>query len=132
MVETRRTGVYNATGPAKPMTMHGMLDAIERGVKSHPNIVWVSRKFLDDHKVEAWSDMPVWVPGDGDSAGFAKRSIARALNAGLTFRPTETTAADTVAWFKTLPADRQAKMKSGLTPEREAELLKAWRQTPKA
>ncbi|HEY3815101.1 MAG TPA: NAD-dependent epimerase/dehydratase family protein [Caulobacteraceae bacterium] len=132
MCETHRTGVYNATGPAKPMTMRGMLDAIERGVKSHPNIVWVSSKFLDDHKVEAWSDMPVWVPGSGDSAGFAKRSIARALNAGLTFRPTELTAADTLAWFRTLPADRQAKIKTGLAPDREAELLKAWREAPKA
>ena len=27
------------------------------------------------------------------------------------------------AWFKTLPPERQAKMRSGLTPEREAALL---------
>ena len=67
--------------------------------------------------------MPVWVPGRGDTAGFARRSIARALGAGLTFRPLPITAADTLAWFRTRPADRQAKLKAGLTPEREADLL---------
>ena len=128
MGETHRFGVYNATGPAKMLTTRAMMEAIEKGVKSKPNLVWVPRKFLDDHKIEAWSDMPVWVPGDGDTAGFARRSIARALAAGLTFRPTTTTAADTLAWFKTQPADRQAKLHAGLTPEKEAELLKAWRE----
>ena len=132
MGETHRYGVYNATGPAKPMTMRAMLDAIEVGVKSKPNLIWIPSKFLDDHKIQAWSDMPVWVPGEGDSAGFAQRSIARALDAGLTFRPTMTTAADTLAWFKEQPADRQATMKSGLTPAREADLLKAWRASQKA
>ncbi len=132
MAETHQYGIYNATGPAKPMTMRAMLDAIEQGVKSKPNLIWISRKFLDDHKIEAWSDMPVWVPGDGDTAGFGSRSIARALKAGLTFRPTVTTAADTLAWFKTQPADRQKTLHAGLTPEREADLLKAWRDTKKS
>ena len=30
------------------------------------------------------------------------------------------------AFFKSLPAERQAKLKAGLTPEREAEVLAAW------
>jgi 2'-hydroxyisoflavone reductase len=42
------------------------------------------------------------------------------------------TAVDTLAWFRTLPADRQARLKAGLTPEREAELLAKWRAAPDA
>jgi 2'-hydroxyisoflavone reductase len=76
--------------------------------------------------VSAWSDLPVWVPGEGESAGFARRSIARALGAGLTFRPLASTAADTLAWFRMQPAARQAKLRSGLSAEREAELLARW------
>ena len=37
------------------------------------------QKFLDANKVSAWSDMPVWVPGNGDTAGFHRRDIRRAL-----------------------------------------------------
>lgn len=131
MAETHQYGVYNATGPAKQMTMRAMLDAVEVGVKTKPNLVWIPTKFLDDHKIEAWSDMPAWVPAQGDSAGFGSWSIARALKAGITFRPTSVTAGDTLAWFKTQPADRQAKLKAGMTPEKEADLLKAWRESQK-
>ena len=75
--------------------------------------------------------MPAWVPGQGETAGFMRRSISKALGAGLTFRPTTTNAADTLAWFRTLPAERQAKLRAGLTPEREAEVLAAWKASAK-
>ncbi|MDQ3118282.1 MAG: epimerase, partial [Verrucomicrobiota bacterium] len=42
------------------------------------------------------------------------------------FRPLPETARDTLAWFKTLPAERQAKLKAGLTAEREKEVIDAW------
>jgi 2'-hydroxyisoflavone reductase len=48
------------------------------------------------------------------------------LAKGLTFRPLAETARDTLAWFKSLPQDRQSKTKAGLTPVREAEVLAAW------
>jgi len=77
--------------------------------------------------VSAWTDLPVWVPGRGDSAGFARRNIGRAVHAGLTFRPLATTAVDTLAWFRAQPVERQAKPRTGLTPEREAEVLARWK-----
>jgi 2'-hydroxyisoflavone reductase len=33
---------------------------------------------------------------------------------------------DTLAWHATRPAERQAQLRSGLPPEREAALLAAW------
>jgi 2'-hydroxyisoflavone reductase len=125
--EQRTFGVFNAIGPARTLTTKAMLDGIAKGVAGKPRYVWVPADFLDAQKVSAWSDMPVWVPGTGDTAGFHRRSNARALSAGLTFRPVSVTAADTLAWFKTQPADRQAKLRAGLTPEREAALLAAWK-----
>jgi 2'-hydroxyisoflavone reductase len=125
--EERHLGVYNATGPAHAMTTRAMLSGISAAIHADPKLVWVPAPFLDAQKVEAWSDMPVWVPASGDSAGFHRRSIHRALAAGLTFRPLAATAADTLAWFRTQPAERQAKLRAGLTPEREAEVLTKWR-----
>ncbi|HWF78465.1 MAG TPA: NAD-dependent epimerase/dehydratase family protein [Caulobacteraceae bacterium] len=127
LCEQRTFGTFNATGPARPMTMRAMLDGVGKAVKSDAHLVWVPDKFLDENKVSAWSDMPVWVPGHGDSAGFHRRDIRRALAAGLTYRPLETTAADTLAWFRQQPADRQAKLRAGLAPDREAALLAKWK-----
>jgi 2'-hydroxyisoflavone reductase len=104
-----------------------MLSGIAGAVHARPSFTWVPATFLDAQKVSAWSDMPVWVPGSGDSAGFHRRSIRRALAAGLTYRPLAATAADTLAWFRTQPAERQAKLRAGLTPEREAEILAKWK-----
>jgi len=126
MVETRTTGTFNATGPAQPLTTRAMLAGIAGAVGGDARLTWVPTAFLEAEKVSAWSDLPVWVPGQGESAGFARRSIARALAAGLTFRPLATTAADTLAWFRTQPAARQAKLRAGLSGEREAALLARW------
>ena len=35
---------------------------------------------------------------------------------------------DTLVWFKSLPQDRQSKMRAGLTPDRETEVLAAWKK----
>ncbi len=125
MAENRETGIYNATGPAKPLGIGGMLDGIKDALKSNPNLTWVSEDFLTQQKVEPWSDMPVWT---GKDSGLARAKIDRALSKGLTFRPLAETARDTLAWFKSLPQDRQAHLKAGLAPERETEVLAAWKK----
>ncbi len=123
MAENHETGIYNATGPAKPLGVGEMLDGIKEAEKSNATFTWVNEEFLTQQKVEAWSDMPVWT---GKESGLARTKIDKALAKGLTFRPLAETARDTLAWFKSLPQDRQSKLKAGLTPEREAEVLAAW------
>jgi 2'-hydroxyisoflavone reductase len=125
MAENRETGIYNATGPAKLLGIGGMLDGIKEAEKSNASFTWVGEEFLTQQKVEPWSDMPVWT---GKDSGLARTNISRALSKGLTFRPLGDTARDTLAWFKSLPQDRQSKLRAGLTPEREAEVLAAWKK----
>jgi 2'-hydroxyisoflavone reductase len=125
MAENRETGTYNATGPAKPLGIGQMLDGIKDALHANAEFMWLPAEFLKLQKVEAWSDMPVWA---GDELGLARTKIDRALAKGLTFRPLAETARDTLAWFKSLPQDRQSKMRAGLTPEREAEVLAAWKR----
>src|SRR6266700_7320943 len=84
MAENRETGIYNATGPAKPLGIGGMLDEIKAALKSKARFTWVTEDFLTQQKVEPWSDMPVWT---GKDSGLARAKIDRALSKGLTFRP---------------------------------------------
>jgi 2'-hydroxyisoflavone reductase len=125
MAENRETGIYNATGPAKSLGIGGMLDGIKVALKPEATFTFVPHDFLKQQKVEAWSDMPVWA---GDELGLSRTKIDRALSKGLTFRPIDVTARDTLSWFKSLPQDRQSHLKAGLTPDREAEVLAAWKK----
>lgn len=126
MVEQGTTGIFNATGPAKKLTMGGMLDGIKAVANPQARFTWVDAKFLEEQKVSPWGDMPVWVPPVGESAGFAEVSIKRALDKGLTFRSLSDTTRATLEWFKKQSAERQAKLRAGIKPEREKEVLAAW------
>jgi 2'-hydroxyisoflavone reductase len=128
MVESGETGIYNATGPDKKLGVGEMLETTKSALGSKATFTWVNADFLEAQKVAPWSDMPVWIPPRGEEAGGNQVSNKRGLARGLTFRPLADTARDTLAWFKTLPQDRQSHLKAGLTPEREAELLAVWQK----
>jgi 2'-hydroxyisoflavone reductase len=131
LAEERAFGAFNAVGPAHELTMAEMLCGVKAATTAGARLHWVPVGFLREQKVAAWADMPAWVPGTGDSAGFARRSNRRALEAGLTFRPLARTALDTLEWFHSLPAERQGELKAGITPEREAAVLAAWQARDK-
>lgn len=131
-IEKNLTGIYNATGPAKKLTMKAFLDEVQKGVAGSAKLVWVPADFLESKEVAPWKDMPVWVPSRNGEEGFAELDCRKAIGSGLTFRPASATARDTLAWYKTLPADRRGKLAAGITAERETAVLAAWREGQKA
>ena len=128
MVERGKTGVYNATGPKEKLGIGAMLAACREASGSDASFTWADEKALEELKIAPWSDMPVWLPTTGETAGANFVSAARALAEGLTFRPVLATAKDTLAWWKTLPEERRGRLKAGLAPERESAALKAIRE----
>lgn len=123
LAESGTTGAFNAVGPKDLLSTKAMLDACEAATGGKPDYTWVTPAFLEERKVE----LPIWVSDDGGPyAGYGAVSNARAVAAGLTYRPLDTTIRDLMAWFGALPAERQAKLRAGITREQEAELLKAW------
>ena len=134
MAESRTLGIYNATGPRSALSMAEMLYGIRAVMPGSHDIkfTWLPVAFLTEQKVRGWSDMPTWLPMTAENQGWGRVSIARALEKGLTFRPLAETTRDLLAWFKTQPAERQATLRAGLKPEREAEVLAAWHAKPKS
>lgn len=126
VAEARTLGTFNAMGPAYELTMGDLLCGVRAATTSGARLVWVPADFLERQKVSPWGDMPAWVPGAGDTAGFARRRNARAVAAGLTFRPVAQTALDTLAWFEELPAERKADLRAGIRADREKQVLEAW------
>jgi nucleoside-diphosphate-sugar epimerase len=126
--ENRTAGVFNACGPAEKLTMGGILDACKKASGSSATITWVPADFLAKQGEAGDGSIPIWVAPTGENAGFHTWSNARARKAGLEFRPVADTVKDLLAWWKTLPEDRRAKVRAGLPPEREVAILKAWHE----
>ena len=123
LAEEGTVGAFNATGPEARMSMAEMLYGI-RAITSTPvRFTWVPLQFLSEHGVRPWSDMPAWIPGDP----LSLVSVARAVEAGLTFRPLAVTALDTLEYHRARPEAERANLQAGISPEREREVLEAWR-----
>lgn len=118
LAEQRRAGIFNATGPAEPLTMEMLVDVIREATESDAKPIWMDEATLVEQGVEAWSDLPLWLaPGaNPESAGFLSVDISRAVAAGLRFRPLDETIRDTLERADTSP-------EAGLHPDRERELL---------
>ncbi|MCU0864135.1 MAG: NAD-dependent epimerase/dehydratase family protein [Planctomycetes bacterium] len=128
LVEDRTFGVFNAVGPDGGQTFRRFLERIRAGVGGNAEFTWVDVDFLLERGLQPYGrELPGFRPMRGSTAGFGRFDLSREIAAGLTFRPTETTARDTLAWWNTLPAERTAAIKTGLGAERERELLAAWR-----
>ena len=126
VVENGTTGVYNVAGPEARLNWAEMLSGI-RAVTSTPvSFTWVDVDFLIEHGVRPYEELPMYRPPRGEWTNVFHQDISRALAKGLTFRPLAVTAKETLDWFKSLPAERQATLRTGCPPELEAEVLDAW------
>ncbi len=124
MIEREQNGVYHATQPASHLTMQHVVEACKTVSESDATFTWLSDSFLLEQGVQPWSQLPLWLPEEEDSAGFLSLNVQKALSAGLTFRPVETTVRETLLW----DAHRspQEKLYAGLDPEQEKRVLYAW------
>jgi 2'-hydroxyisoflavone reductase len=73
--------------------------------------------------------MVPWIMPRGNSLGHTRINYDRAVAHGLTFRPLAVTVRDTLEWWDSdaVPPERRAQPQFVLTPEREAEVIAAWR-----
>ena len=124
MIEREQNGVYHATQPASHLTMQQVLEACKTVSGSDATFTWLSDNFLLEMGVAPWSQLPLWLPEEADSAGFLSLNVQKALSAGLTFRPVTTTVRDTLQWDA--HRSTQEKRYAGLDPEQEKRVLDEW------
>jgi len=130
LVEGRTTGYFNADSPPRAFTMGDLIKASQQASPdSKTRVTWVPEDFLAAHWQPDELDLPPWSPLKGDLAGAALTAVQRATQTGLHTRPLQETVRDTLAWFRTLPAERQAKLHAGLDPKKESDTLRAWHES---
>ncbi len=125
LLEEKRSGVFNAAGPAQSLTMPAFLAEAKRALRADVRYVPVDDyPFLKAHEiVEA---IP-WAMLAGNDDGMMSIDASRARDAGLTFRPVAETVRDTLAWWPSVPEARRTNPRFAITPVQEAKALADWR-----
>ena len=113
-------GPFNLVSAPRALTMSAVLEACAAAAGTRPRWQWTNAKDVERCGLKAWSDLPLWLPADGDHAAFGLTETCAATAAGLTIRPLAQTVAETLAWYRSLPLDRQAFTKARMSSEREA------------
>jgi 2'-hydroxyisoflavone reductase len=140
LAEARESGVFNATGPDRVLTMEELLEECRMVSQSDARFTWVGGKFLAEAKVGEWMEMPLWISEEAspDARGFMSVNCAKAIAHGLNFRPLAETIRDTLRWANGVsnePAPDSSyapRPEAGMEAEREAQVLKDWHEAQEA
>jgi 2'-hydroxyisoflavone reductase len=126
LIENGNTGNYNALGPQAPLSFAEFLYGCRAVTNANVSFTWVDTNFLLDRELRPYREFPCWMPAEGDRLGFQRFDLSKPLAAGLTYRPLAVTAFDTLEWYKSLPGERTAELKAGISAKREFEVLAEW------
>lgn len=132
LVDTRAMGIFNAISPPRRFTMGALMRAcLSASPAAHTRVTWVPARFLARQWEPEELDLPPWLPPTGDTAFAGLIATRRAQAAGLQVRPLADSVRDTLAWFQSLPAERQAQLRAGLDAAKEAATLRQWHEQGK-
>ena len=107
-IENNVVGVFNATGPEKELSMKSFVEGVRKGVVSEVAFTWVANDFLDGKGIH--DQFPLHAPPTGETAGFHRANVSRAVSKGLKFRSVADTAKATLDWYKSLPVVNQERV----------------------
>ncbi|MGB3633185.1 MAG: NAD-dependent epimerase/dehydratase family protein [Rubrobacteraceae bacterium] len=132
MLDAKTPGVFNTVGPGRGVSVGRVLDSCRRVAEEAvgaavggSEVVWVGEQFLRERLSGVpEEERPLWFPED--QIPFEAVDSSKALAAGLSFRPVEETARDTLNWLRRRPQGQE--LLAGLSPEFERELLRGWRE----
>lgn len=133
-IEDQTMGLFHLNGPTSPTNIAEVLYGCKAVIGGDVTFTWVPADFLEQHQVQGWSHMPLWIPPKGDYRGFHRVDCSKAIAAGLTTRPLAETVRDTLEWYHAWPAkhpDKEFRWYGGIDPEREQKVIAAWKNRDK-
>jgi len=118
-------GAFNTVSQPGHTTMRELVETAVAVTGSDAELVWVSPEAIEKAGIEAWTELPIWVPPTGEGAGMHRGDVSAAYRTGLACRPVRETIEDTWAWMQTEgePARPANRGSMGLDPEKERQAL---------
>lgn len=127
-VERSIFGTFNLTGRSFPFRQ--LIEECKAATRSDASFVWIPREFLHEHGLDSDyalrtfdGNFPLWIP-EQDFQGIYRVSSEKAFRAGWATRPFDETAFDCLRDFHA----GELKRSTMLSAEKEAEVIKAWRE----
>jgi 2'-hydroxyisoflavone reductase len=121
-IEAGDVDTYGVVGPAEPASFGDVVRTARDAAGADTTVEWADESWVLDLGDDRERWFPMWHP---HLPGFHAYDASKAKAAGLRPRPFEETIADTLAWDR----DRGfPPLETGLGPEKERELLAAWRE----
>ncbi len=124
--ESGTSGAFNTVSKPGHATMSSLLTAAVGAVGSDARLVWAAPEVILAAGIEPWTELPVWLPPDGEAAGLHDGDVSAAYAAGLTCRPVAETVIDTWAWLQA-EGDPAGRGRHGLDAAKEREVLASLR-----
>lgn len=128
LVEQRKGGIYNVTGPREKLTFGEFISEAQAALKSDAKLVWIDDYAFLREKRMTYA-IP-WMIPEGDNQYHLQINNRKAIAAGLTFRPMAETVRDTLATWPARLAELQPGQQPNfrwITPEKEAQVLAEWK-----
>lgn len=129
LAEGATPGVFGVVDRAPTMTLGDLIAEAASAAGADTPVSWVDEAFIasafagEESGDDPHEAFPLWWP---EAPGFHAFDPSRAFEAGLSCRPPAETVRDTLAWDR---SREQAPMQTGLSAERELQLLAEWRET---
>jgi len=99
-ITTGQRGSFDAT--CATMKWGDVIDACGRAAKATgkdpATPVWIPNQWLATNGLEPGS-LPIYIPPEGEYAGFHQRNVSKALAAGMTIRPCVDTCTEILKWW---------------------------------
>ena len=99
MAERGAGGEFNTVSVAGHTTIGELLETAVDVVGSPAELVWATPATIEQVGISAWTELPIWVPPDGELAGLHAGDVSAAYAQGLRCRPVAHTIADTWSWL---------------------------------
>ena len=114
----KTTGIFNATGPEPELSLHDFISRTHVALDSKTTFIEADQAWLEEQAVNAWLDIPTWLPNDKQY--MHKITSAKAQANGLHNRPLE----ETMTAIREWDIERGSpELKAGMKPDRIADIV---------
>lgn len=122
------SGVFNAVNPAQSYSMGDLLSDSQAVSAATVDPLWIGEDFAYENDLIGGRLLPIWNPKGGAEGANVSFIGDVAVQAGFHNRPERETIRDLLVWWDAQSDERRENLKAGLSADREAALIVAWKK----